>query len=52
MVFVVREYGRRESITRFLAWLLLSRSYVGSYNRYLNDCESRTSMVYLLLHDG
>jgi hypothetical protein len=49
---MVREYGQREPIAGLFAWLLLFRSYVGSNNRYVDDREGRTSMVYLLLHDG
>jgi hypothetical protein len=49
---MVREYGQREPIAGLLAWLLLFRGYVGSNNRYVNDREGGTSMVYLLLYDG
>jgi hypothetical protein len=52
MVFVVGKYGQCEPSARLLAWLLLSGGYVGSNNRYVDDREGRTSLVYLLLYDG
>ena len=52
MVFVVGKHGECEPNAGLLAWLLLFRGNFGSDDCYFDDRESRSSMVYLLLHDG